>query len=126
MLEMPSVSWTGIMYKELENIYVKHGITPIIAHIDRYIGPFRTHGILKQLEQLPVLIQANGNFFLRPATASMALRMLKKNQIHLLGSDCHDRTVRTPNLGKVLQKIESSLGESALQQIQAFENAVLL
>ena len=126
MLEMPSVSWTGIMCKELENIYVKHGITPIIAHIDRYIGPFRTHGILKQLEQLPVLIQANGNFFLRPATASMALRMLKKNQIHLLGSDCHDRTVRTPNLGKVLQKIESSLGESALQQIQAFENAVLL
>ncbi len=126
MLEMPRVPWTAHMYREIENIYTKHGITPIIAHIDRYISPFRTHGILKQLETLPVLVQANGDFLLRPMTAPMALRMLKEKRIHLLGSDCHDCIRRRPNLGEAVQKIEKRLGAAELERIGEFEKTVLL
>ncbi len=126
MIEMPNVAWTENMYRELENIYKKQGITPIIAHIDRYISPFRGHGILKRLEELPVLVQANGEFFMRPLTAAMALRMLKENRIHLLGSDCHDSSVRKPNLGKTVQKIEKYLGASVLERMEKLEESVLL
>lgn len=126
MLEMPRVPWTAHMYREIENIYTKHGITPIIAHIDRYISPFRTHGILKQLETLPVLVQANGDFLLRPTTAPMALRMLKEKRIHLLGSDCHDSNRRKPNLGEAVRKIEKRLGAAELERIGAVEETVLL
>lgn len=125
MLEMPIAPWTESMFREIEAIYVKHGITPIIAHIDRYIRPFRTYGIPDRLAELPVLVQANGNFFLRPATAPMALRMLKENRIHLLGSDCHNTSSRKPNLGKAVQKIEIHLGPSAAERLRSFEDLVL-
>lgn len=125
MIEMPNMTWTENMYQELENIYEKQGITPIIAHIDRYISPFRGREVLKRLELLPVLVQVNGEFFLRPLTAPMAQRMLKKNRVHLLGSDCHDCSARKPNLGKAVRKIEKHLGTAALERIKKLEEKVL-
>jgi protein-tyrosine phosphatase len=125
LLEMPQGPWTQSMYREMEAIYVKQGITPIIAHVDRYIGPFRTWGIPKQLAELPVLVQANAEFFLSRYTAGMALRMLRQENIHLLGSDCHDLTSRKPNLGTALEQIENRLGKHALSRIQEYEDRVL-
>jgi protein-tyrosine phosphatase len=115
---MPTAPWTPEMYRELENIRVQRGIVPIVAHIDRYIRPFTTHGIPQTLERLPVLVQANADFFLNRSTAGMAMRMLKKGQIHLLGSDCHNMKNRKPNLGPALQKIRQKLGEDPLRRIE--------
>ncbi len=125
LLEMPQPPWTETMYREIEAIYVKRGITPILAHIDRYISPFRTHGILKRLEELPVLIQANSEFFLDRHTSRMALRMLQSDQIHLLGSDCHNLTSRKPDLGDALALIEKRLGENVVERVCAYENMIL-
>jgi protein-tyrosine phosphatase len=125
MLEMPIVPWTQNMYQEMENIYTKHGITPIIAHIDRYISPLRHRQILDRLEELPVLVQANSDFFLRPMTAPLALRMLKEKRIHLLGSDCHNCSTRKPELGRAIEKIEKHLGASALEHLRFYEETVL-
>ncbi len=118
LLEMPQSPWTDSMYREIEQIWVKQGITPIIAHVDRYISPFRTHRIPEQLSGLPVLVQANASFFLKTSTRKMALRMLKNDQIHLLGSDCHNLTDRRPNLGDALAVIRKHSGEKAVQQIR--------
>ena len=125
MLEMPTVPWTQNMYQEMENIYTKHGITPIIAHIDRYISPLRHRQILDRLEDLPVLVQANSDFFLRPMTAPLALRTLKEKRIHLLGSDCHNCSTRKPELGRAIEKIEKHLGASALEHLRFYEETVL-
>lgn len=105
LVEMPQSPWTERMYRELAMIREKQGLTPVIAHVDRYIQPLRDHGIPKRLESLPVLVQANASFFLRRSTRSMALRMLKKGQIHLLGSDCHNMTNRPPRLGEAEEVI---------------------
>ena len=61
LIEMPYAEWTESMYQELETIYMRFGITPIIAHIDRYIRPFHARNILNRLAELPVLIQANAD-----------------------------------------------------------------
>jgi protein-tyrosine phosphatase len=125
MLEMPTVPWTQNMYQEMENIYTKHGITPVIAHIDRYISPLRHRQILDRLEELPVLVQANSDLFLRPMTAPLALRMLKEKRIHLLGSDCHNCSTRKPELGRAIEKIEKYLGAGALEHLRFYEETVL-
>lgn len=125
LLEMPPLPWTNTMYREMEGLYSKQGLLPIIAHLDRYIGRFRTHGIPDRLEQLPVLVQANAEFFLKKSTASMALRMLKKNKIHLLGSDCHNLSSRSPNLGEALDLIERRLGEEVFQAIGMWQHRAL-
>lgn len=121
LLEMPLAPWTESMYREIEGIYVKQGITPIIAHVDRYIGLLRTYGIPERLAELPVLVQANASFFLG---RSRAMNMLRDHQIHLLGSDCHNLTDRSPNLGPAADRITRKLGQGALDWIHENERAV--
>ena len=125
LIEMIMPPWSDSVYRELEGLHTKRGLVPIIAHLDRYIRPFHTHKIPERLAELPVLVQANAEFFTERSTASMALRMLKKNQIHLLGSDCHNLTDRKPNLGAALDVIEKKLGDSALKEIRKCQQFVL-
>lgn len=117
LIELPFGPWTSSVYRELEAIRDRWGLQPVVAHVDRYIAPFRTRGIPERLEELPVLVQANANFFLRRSTASMAMRMLHRGQIHLLGSDCHNMDSRQPNLGPALACIEKKLGAAAVEEL---------
>lgn len=124
LLEMPESLWTDSMYQEMKNIHRRWGITPVIAHVDRYISPFRDHGIPKRLEQLPVLVQANASFFLTRHTSSMAMRMLQRDQIHLLGSDCHNVKHRPPRLGEAAALIRQRLGDEPLRRVKAYQDSV--
>ena len=125
LIEMPQSPWTESMYRDLAGIPEKHALTPIIAHVDRYIGPFRTHGIPQRLEELPLMVQANASFFLQLSTRSMALRMLRSGQIHVLGSDCHDPKNRVPNLRKAEQIILKALGPEAIDAVRDNEEILL-
>lgn len=125
LVEMPRGTWTRSMYAELEGIWTKQGITPVIAHLDRYISPFRTHGIPEQLAELPVMVQANADFFLERRTSRMALRLLKEDRIHLLGSDCHDLKHRRPNLSEAVEKITEALGKEPIARIARNQRQLL-
>ena len=89
-----------------------------------YVGPWQDHGIPARLEKLPVMVQANAEFFLRRFTAPMAMRMLKRGQIHVLGSDCHNLTSRRQNLGEALQRIQKKLGQDAIDYIRTCESVI--
>ena len=125
LVEMPMVRWTDRMYDELQQISYKQGLTPIVAHVDRYFSPFSSHRIPQRLEELPVLVQANASFFLEKASRRKAIKMLKRNQIQLLGSDCHNTQTRRPNLGYAVNVIGRELGQDALESIAACQKQVL-
>ena len=125
LLEMPMPPWKDGVYRELESLYRKQGLIPIIAHVDRYLGRFRTYGIPERLARLPVLVQANAEFFTKRSTSSMAMRMLRQKQIHLLGSDCHNLSSRSPNLGRALEIIEKRTEKNTLDLIQNWQRRVL-
>ena len=125
LIEMPGSPWTESMYRELGNIFLKQDLLPIVAHVDRYISVFRTHDIPQRLQELPVLVQANASFFLRNDTRRMALKMLEKDQIQLLGSDCHNLSTRKPNLGAAVELIQNKLGQEALDRICNYQREAL-
>lgn len=125
LVEMPQVPWTQSMFSELEAIQAQWSLTPIIAHVDRYLGMLRSRQLPEQLEELPVLVQANASFFLHPGSRGRALRMLKRDQIQLLGSDCHNLTSRPPNLDRALQVIDKRLPPSILERIDHYQQQVL-
>lgn len=125
LIEMPMPPWSERIFKELEYIWIKQDLMPIVAHIDRYIAPFQTFGIPKRLEALPVMVQANASFFLEKATKRMAFRMLRQGKIHLLGSDCHDLKERKPNLGEAVQLIRRQFGSDMIAYLNAHEDEVL-
>lgn len=125
LIEMPMVPWTDRMYQDLQSIRDSLGLTPIVAHVDRYIGPMQTYGIPERLAELPVAVQANAGFFQRFFTKHMALRMLRAGQIHLLGSDCHNMRDRPVNIRKTVDLIEKMLGQEAIARINACEDRIL-
>lgn len=125
LLEMPWSPWTESMYREIEGICVKQELTPVIAHVDRYIRPFRTRDIPQRLGEMPVIVQANAEFFISKSTRYMALRMLKAGQIHVIGSDCHNLKDRKPNLDAAVRIIRDRLGEAYLERIRTFEQTIL-
>ena len=117
LVEMPVGPWPDRVYRELEDIHNKQGLMPVVAHVERYFGRFRNYGIPERLAELPVLVQSNAEFFLDKRTSAMALRMLKKEQIHLLGSDCHNLTSRSPSLMEAVSLIEKRLGSATIDEI---------
>ncbi len=125
LIELPLAPWPETVYRELEGIWEKQRLIPVIAHIDRYIRPFHTFQIPKRLERLPVLVQANALFFYERATAKMAMRMLKADQIQLIGSDCHSSTDRKPDMEDAVAQILKSVGQEGIERIRSFERNVL-
>ena len=125
LIELPAPPWDETIFRELEAIWIRREILPIIAHIDRYISPWKSGPMLRRLAQLPVIVQANSEFFVNKKTARMAMRMLKKGQIHLLGSDCHNMSSRKPDLGPVVEHITQKMGTDSLALISEYENKVL-
>ena len=125
MVEMPMGKWTSAMYSELEEIHDRQGLIPIVAHVDRYLTPLRDFGIPDKLAQLPVLVQANGSFFLKKNMAKKAIKLLGRDMIHLLGSDTHNTEERAPNLGPALDVIKKSLGHDAIERIESWQGQII-
>ena len=60
-----------------------------------------------------------------PLTQNLCLKMLAQDQIQLLGSDCHNTTTRTPNLGEAAQMIQKKIGDFAIPEIMDFSAQAL-
>lgn len=122
LLEMPFTRWTERMLSEVGELR-QRGVRPVAAHLERYLdlNPRQT---IRRFLQMDVLIQCNAEFFLSRRTAGKALRMLREEQIHFLGSDAHNMRSRAPNLGPALALIERKLGPRALDRLAALEGMI--
>lgn len=125
LLEMPMKKWTDSMYRELDAIYHKQGLVPIIAHLDRYLHPFCVRKVFRRLAKFHVLVQVNAEFFTNKRTSRLALWLLRKKMIHLIGSDCHNMNDRKPNLGSAIEVIHRRLGEDGQIWIQRHQQMIL-
>lgn len=125
LLEMPMVKWDSRMYDDIYDIYRSQGLVPIIAHLDRYINIFNVKGVVDNLSELPVVIQANAGFFLDKSSKRLALKLLKNNVINIIGTDCHNLQSRKPNLKAALETIEQQLGEEYIKRINLAGEKIL-
>jgi protein-tyrosine phosphatase len=124
LLELPVGPWPEEIWQELARFRDKRDILPIIAHLDRYMGLLHGRELPGRLAELPVLVQANSGFFRRRSTAPLALRLLREDRIHLLGSDCHSADRRAPDLGLVRDLIRRKAPD-ALCRIGEYETMIL-
>ena len=110
LLEMPFSPWSSRMVEEVLEIQERRGLQVLLAHVERYL-PYQEPKVWERLRQGKVWMQCNASFFLHWRTKPKALRMLRKGEIHMLGSDCHNKTTRPPRLGEAAEVIEKSLGQ---------------
>lgn len=86
------------------NIMYNRGLTPVIAHIERYISFHGYKGIINDVLEENIPIQINGSAFLSFRTQRFVKKIYKKGTTLLLGSDTHNLTTRRYNLTSELKR----------------------
>lgn len=106
LLEMPFSSWSHNVLREVSSIHRVRGVTPVIAHLERYLK-LAGSDALEELLNMHVLIQVNAEFLDGFWNRKKAKRMLENGMIHVMGSDSHNLVKRPPNLGPAFQYMET-------------------
>jgi protein-tyrosine phosphatase len=98
--------FTPAMERRLIYLTVEHGLTPVLAHIDRYPFLIRDFELLLHLRDMGCLFQVNldsfSYFFLR----RRLVRLAKCGMVHLFGQDVHEFPVTGKERAKLLSVLE--------------------
>lgn len=103
LIEPPMMRWTDTMLDEIANLKRTMRLTPVIAHVDRFMNYLGDNSLIERILEREMLVQVNASYFLDPKSSASAMRNLKLKKIHLVGSDCHNLTSRAPNLDAARQ-----------------------
>jgi protein-tyrosine phosphatase len=124
--------WNSVWLPETERVIFElqaHGITPILAHPERY------RAVQKDPERLAALLQRGALTQLTASSLtgaqgrtarSCAEILLKKGLIHCIASDAHGSHVRLPSIQKGLQSARELLGDERVYQMTEVWPAVIL
>lgn len=115
LVELPMSPWNDELFRRLYSIEGRRGITPMIAHIDRYFGIQSKANIAQLLEMdLPIQISTEALFHLR--TRRRAIELLCSRNAALI-SDCHNTVSRPPDMAAASAVLVKKLGASAARRI---------
>lgn len=117
LIEMPAERWSMRWVSELLEMNESSGYTVMIAHVERCIF-YQKKSVVKRLLDSGIIMQVTTTFFTNPDTRKKALKMLKKGQLHALGSDAHNADSRPPNMGDAMAVIAEHLGEDGLRRLE--------
>ena len=70
-------------------------------------------------------IQINANFVISKMTSRRALGMIWNNLVSFMGSDCHNLTMRAPNIGKAAKIIDKKLGSRGFNMLGRNEEKIM-
>ena len=124
LLEMPMTGWTEYMVRELIELSGKSSIRIVLAHIERYLS-LQKQAVWERIYDSGILMQVNSSFFTTLASKRKAISLLRKGKIHFVGSDCHNMTSRSPQIGKAFEIIQKKLGDNYLSQMNEYGYSML-
>lgn len=125
LLEMPMTSWTEYMVRELIELSGKSSIRIVLAHIERYLS-LQKQAVWERIYDSGILMQVNASFFTTLASRRKAISLLRKGKIHFMGSDCHNMTSRSPQIGKAFEIIQKKLGDDYINQMNEYSYSMLV
>ncbi len=124
LLEMDMTSWTEYTVRELTELAGFGNLTVVLAHIERYLA-FQSPRVWERLYECGILMQVNASFFKGFANRHKALKMLDREEIHFIGSDCHNMTTRPPQIGEAYGLIEKKLGKDFISELNEYGRYML-
>lgn len=124
LIEMPFDKWTSEEVEEVISVKKTAGLTPILAHVERYLG-FGNKKYFGYLVDCGAILQSNAEFFINGRSKRKALSFLKKGLVSLLGSDCHNLHKRPENYGEAVDVIRNVKKRDLLSSVVATEKQIL-
>ncbi len=115
LLELPCEPWYDVIFDSMYNL-INKGVTPLLAHLERYFS-LQRKAVLEQVMSIGIPIQISTDVLLPRFFGRRFIRLLARHSNMVLGSDCHNTTLRPPNMGQAVARLEQRLGEDATREI---------
>lgn len=109
LLELPFTPWSTQMFNQIYDLIGQTGLTPVIAHLERYVFGQRPR-MISEIFELGVPVQISAEMLRRPFLRGRVLKLFEKRRAHILASDCHNCTDRAPNLEEGFRVVRRKLG----------------
>lgn len=119
LLELPFTAWTTQMIRQLYDLIGSRGVTPVIAHLERYMRLQRPT-MIREILELDVPVQISADILCHPIVRGKALALLKHRQAHLLATDCHNMAGRAPEWEHALEIARRKLGDRRTEELLRF------
>lgn len=117
LLELPYTNWNSWYSREIYNIMKNHNVTPVMAHIERYLQSPKDISKLDNLASLGAKFQINASSFLSFSGRRIIRELAASGLIWAIGSDAHNLSFRSPNIKKALNKFSHKFGEDFIEYI---------
>ncbi len=117
LIESPFPNWPPFGWQVVQNMSGQ-GITPVIAHPERYMDVQKDPKIMEQIISAGGVIQITADAILGTMTKPMrdcCFRLLRDGQVSLVASDAHSTKNSLPL--ECVEKVISIVGEEAARQI---------
>jgi len=125
LVEMPYYRWSSLTGREILSLMLGQGITPVIAHIERYFVYRQNEKMIRELLDLGAVAQINAESLIGNMQREKMLKLIRERKTVLLGSDCHNMDGRRPNLDRAFKVIEKRAGGACLDIIERFGREIL-
>ena len=127
LTEFPfSCAFSEPTVQRIERLMASLNVSPVLAHIERY-PPLLRDGKLRDLVEMGCLAQINldslvhGGFRRRRTL----LDALRKNLVHLVGTDCHNLSSRPPDFASGFRVIEEKAGKECVEVLADHASRIL-
>lgn len=124
LIEMPFTQWTDTMIRGIEKIIGK-GLTPIIAHFERYLPYNGNLSKIYELVEMGALLQMNCDYLNGFFTKGKAVKFIKKDMVAVLGSDCHNIQHRYPGYHSAAQYLKKKVSDERYKRFVTVQKRIL-
>lgn len=124
LLELPFRPWTDQLINRLYELPGRTGLTPVLAHIERYLKDQKPQH-LEAVLALGVPVQVSAEPLLHLTQRGAVLKLLRERRAQLIASDTHDPHSRPPNLGDAFAVVRRRLGDGKADSLAARSGEIL-
>lgn len=108
LLELPYRAYADWMTEEIYNIACEYKLTPVIAHVHRYLE-YYSKSEMDNLLETDAVFQVNNEAFGNRKEKKIVKTMIKNNYRLVFGSDTHNMSNRKPNFDILLKKVKPEI-----------------
>lgn len=124
LIEMPYDDWSEWVYEAIEGIRVRHGLIPIIAHIERYVPMQKDiKSIYRLLSMEGILGQINVTSLLDRKSRGICYKLITHYMVHILGTDAHCGR-HLVEIDKAYRLLEKRFGKKEVDFLEKNNEAV--
>lgn len=110
LLELTDRCINEPLFSDIHGLINNLGITPIIAHLERYHKSANYKKLLSFIKQEKILAQVNAPSFFIKDLSKTAEKLVKNGYINFIGTDAHSPDKRPPVMRQALELISERLG----------------